>query len=343
MEEIIMTRRLGLLVALVLAMLMAPLSADASSPMTVPRIGFVTGGGDLDSWPLDIDAMPGGFAKAFRQGLRELGYLEGHTVLVEYRGAGGHLDRIPALVAELVRLPVDVLVSGNGPAIRAAKQATTTIPIVMAITADPVAAGPVESLARPGRNLTGLTTLNRRLTGKRLEVLTEVVPGLGRVGLLGDANEPGWVSVWPQYEAAAQALKIPLQVIEVRGPHPDLEGAFQAAVRGGVRALVSLRHSVLSRDRQRVADLALQHRLPSMYEDRTFVDAGGLVSYAAHDTENGRRAAYFVDRILKGVKPADLPVEAPTTFELVINLKTAQALGLTIPPTLLFQAAEVIR
>jgi putative ABC transport system substrate-binding protein len=334
---------IGLLLTLALVVLVAPFTVEAQQPPNVPRIGLVTGGGDLESWPLEIDAMPGGFPKAFRQGLRELGYMEGHNILVEYRGAGGHLDRIPGLVAELVHLNVDVLVSGNGPAIRAAKQATTTIPIVMAMTADPVAAGLVESLARPGGNLTGLTTLNRRLSGKRLEVLTEVVPGLSRVGILGDANEPGWVSVLPQYEAAARALKIPLQTIEVRGPRPDLEGAFQAAVQGGVRALISLRHSVLFRHQQRIADLAIQHRLPSMYEDRSFVDVGGLVSYAAHDAENGRRAAYFVDRTLKGTKPADLPVEEPTTYELVINLKTAQALGLAIPPSVLFQATDVIR
>jgi putative ABC transport system substrate-binding protein len=246
-------------------------------------------------------------------------------------------------VAELVHLHVDVLVSSNGLAIRAAKQATTTIPLVRAMTADPVAAGLIASLARPGGNLTGLTTLNRRLSGQWLAVLTAVVPGLARVGRLGDANEPGWVSGFPQDEAAARALTIPLQLVEVRGPHPDLEGAFQAAVQGGVRALISLRHSVLSRHQHRQADLALQHRLPSMYEDRSFVDGGGLVSYAAHDAEHGRRAATSVDKILQGAKPADVPVEQPTPFELIIHLKTAQALGLTIPPSVLFQATEVIR
>jgi putative ABC transport system substrate-binding protein len=287
--------------------------------------------------------MPEGFLKAFRHGLRELGYMEGKNILVEYRGAEGHLDRIPGLVAELVQRQVDVLVSGNGPAIRAAKAATRTIPIVMAITADPVATGLIESLARPGGNLTGLTTLTRRLSGKRLEVLTEVVPGLSRVGLLGDVNEPGWVSVLPQYEAAARALKIDLQAVEVRGPHPDLKGAFHAAVQGGVNALIALNHSVLHREQSQLADLAIQHRLPSMHEHRSFVERGGLVSYASSDAANGRRAAYFVDRLLKGAKPADLPVEEPMTFELAINLKTAQALGLTIPPPLLFQATEIIR
>jgi putative tryptophan/tyrosine transport system substrate-binding protein len=199
----------------------------------------------------------------------------GHTILVEYRGAAGDLDRIPGLVGELVQRQVDVLVSNNGPAIRAAKAATRTIPIVMAITADPVATGLVESLARPGGNLTGLTTLNRHLTGKRLEMLTEVVPGISRMGVLGDANEPGWVSVVKYHEAAARALKIQLQSLEIRGPHPDLERALQAAVQGRVRAFSALRHGVLSRHRQRLVDLAIQHRLPSMYEDSRYVDVGG--------------------------------------------------------------------
>jgi putative ABC transport system substrate-binding protein len=344
MEEATMTcRGLELLVTLTLAILVVPLAAHTQPLTHVPRIGFVAAGSDHSGWPLAIEAMPEGFPKAFRQGLRELGYREGDTILVEYRSAEGHLDRIPGLVADLVQLPVDVLISGNGPTIRAAKATTRTIPVVMAITADPVAIGLVESMARPGGNLTGLTTLNRRLTGKRLEVFTEVVPGLARVGILADANEPGWEGVWPQYEAAAWALQLPVHPVEVRRPDPDLEGALQAAAEAGVRGLIALRHSALSRHRQRLADLALQHRLPSMFEDRSFVDVGGLVSYTSSEAANGRRAAYFVDRILKGAKPAELPVEEPTTFELVINLKTAQALGLAIPPALLFQATEVLR
>jgi putative tryptophan/tyrosine transport system substrate-binding protein len=292
---------------------------------------------------MEIDSMPEGFPQAFRRGLRDLGYREGHNILVEYRGAQGHLDRIPGLVAELVQLHVDVLVSSNGPAIRAAKQATHTIPIVMTITADPVAMGLVESLARPGGNITGLTTLNRTLTGKRLQLLTEVVPGISRLGVLGDANEPGWVAVFKVHEAEARALKIPLQSLEVRGPNPDFENAFQAAAKGNVSALIALNHSVLNHGAKRIADLAIQHRLPSMYENRSFVDVGGLVSYTSSDAETGRRAAIYVDKIFKGAMPADLPVEQPTKFDLVINLKTAQALGLTVPPTLLFQATELIR
>jgi putative ABC transport system substrate-binding protein len=335
-------RTIALLITLVLVLLVAPLAAHAQQPTNVPRIGVVTGGGNPGDWPMEIDSMPEGILKAFRQGLRDLGYMEGKNILVEYRRAEGHLDRIPGLVAELVQLKVDVLFSSNGPAVRATKVATRTIPIVMAMTADPVAAGIVESLARPGGNITGLTTLNRGLSGKRLELLAEVVPGLSRVGILGDANEPGWVGVLKQYEAAARALKIPLQAVEVRGPNPDLEGALHAAAQGGLSALISLNHSVLTRDKKRIANLALLHRLPSMYEHRSFVEVGGLVSYTSDNAANDRRAAYFVDRILKGAKPADLPVEGPTTFELVINLKTAAQLGLTMPSPLLYQATEVI-
>jgi hypothetical protein len=205
MEEATMTcRGLELLVTLTLAILVVPLAAHTQPLTHVPRIGFVAAGSDHGGWPLAIEAMPEGFPKAFRQGLRELGYREGDTILVEYRSAEGHLDRIPGLVADLVQLPVDVLISGNGPTIRAAKATTRTIPVVMAITADPVAIGLVESMARPGGNLTGLTTLNRRLTGKRLEVFTEVVPGLARVGILADATEPGWEGVWPPSKSAGR-------------------------------------------------------------------------------------------------------------------------------------------
>jgi putative ABC transport system substrate-binding protein len=262
--------------------------------------------------------------------------------LIERRTAAGHLDRIPGLVAELLHLNVDVLVSGNTEAIRAAKVATKTVPIVMVYNADPVADGIVESLARPGGNITGVTTLTHDLRGKRLEVLTEVVPGLARVGVLGDANEGAWwVRVFQEYEAAARALKIPLQALEVRGHNPDLEGAFHAAVKGGASALIVIRGFFPYS--KRIADLAIKHRLPSMYEESSFVDAGGLVSYTSNDAENYGRAAVYVDKILKGAKPADLPIEEPTKFDLVINLKTAEQLGLTIPPSLLFQATKVIR
>ena len=336
-------RTLGLLVTLALSLLVAPLAADAQQPTNVPRIGMVTGGGGPGDWPIEIDLTPEGFTKVFRQGLRELGYIEGKNILVEYRGAEGHRDRIPGLMAELLHLHVDVLVS-NTQATRAAKAATTTIPIVMVYNRDPVADGIVESLARPGGNITGLTTLTRDLRGKRLELLTEMVPGIARVGVLGDADEgEWWVAAFKDYEAAARALKIQLQSLEVRGPNPDLEGAFQAAAKGGASALIALRTSVVFRNSKRIADLAIQNRLPSMYEESRFVEVGGLMSYTSNDAENYRRAAVYVDKILKGAKPADLPIEEPTTFELVINLKTADTLGLTIPPALLFQATKVIR
>jgi putative tryptophan/tyrosine transport system substrate-binding protein len=271
--------------------------------------------------------------------------LRGKNILVEYRGAEGNLDRIPGLVAELLQLNVDVFVSGNLSAIRAAKEATKTIPIVIVYNEDPVAAGVVDSLAHPGGNVTGHTTLTRDLRGKRLELLTEVVPGISRVGVLVDPNAPRSDIAFKDYEAAARALKLQLQSLEVRGPNPDLEGGFHAAAKGGASALIALRTSVFLRNPnpKRIADLAIKNRLPSMYEESRFVEVGGLMSYTSNDAENYRRAAVYVDRILKGAKPADLPVEGPTKFELVINLKTAEQLGLTIPPSVLYQADRVIQ
>jgi putative tryptophan/tyrosine transport system substrate-binding protein len=309
-----MRRTIGLLMSLALGLLIAPVAADAQQPTKVPRIGMVSGGGDPGAWTVEIDAMPpGGFAKAFRQGLRELGYREGETILIERRTAAGHLDRIPGLVAELLQLHVDVLVSRNRQAIRAAKEATKTVPIVMVYNADPVADGIVESLARPGGNITGVTTLTHDLRRKRLELLTEMMPGIARVGVLGDADEgEWWVTVFQEYEAAARALKIPLQALEVRGHHPDFEGTFEAAAQGGARALIAIRGFFPYS--KRLADLAIKHQLMSMYEESSFVEAGGLVSYTSNDAENYGRAAVYVDKILKGAKPADLPIEEPTKF-----------------------------
>src|SRR4030095_12302710 len=245
------------------------------------------------------------------------------------------------LVTELVQLKVDVLVLPIPGAIRAAKQATRTIPIVMVTGSDPVADGLVDSLARPGGNITGLATLTGDLSGKRLELLTEVVPRLSRVGVLRDADEQS--GVFKEYEAAARAIKIQLQSLEVRGLNPDIEGAFQAAAKGHVRALITVTSAPLFLQRKRIADLAMKNRLPSMYQGSTWVEAGGLMSYSTNDLGAFRRAAYYVDKILKGAKPADLPVEQPTKFELVINLKTAKALGLTIPPLVLMRADKVIK
>ena len=308
---------------------------EAQQPKKVPRIGYISNSGDANN--------PGPFLQAFRQGLRDFGYIEGKNILVEFRSAEGKLDRIPGFVAELVQRKVAVLIATNLPAIRAAKEATKSIPIVILTVQDPVAIGLVDSLARPGGNITGLTTLARDLSGKRLELLKEAVSGMSRVGVLWDANAPGPVIGFKEYEAAARALKVQLQSLEVRGPNPDLEGAFQAAANGRANALITIRNPVLSRYRKQIAELAIKNRLALMYEASDWVEAGGLVSYAANDAENYRRLATYVDKILKGTKPADLPVEQPTKFEFVINLKTAKQIGLTIPPNVLVRADRVIR
>jgi putative ABC transport system substrate-binding protein len=310
-------------------------SVWAQQPKKVPRIGYVSNSGDANN--------PGPFVQAFRQGLRDFGYIEEKNILVEFRSAEGKLDRIPGFVAELVQRNVAVLIATNLPAIRAAKEATKSIPIVILTVQDPVAIGLVDSLARPGGNITGLTTLARDLSGKRLELLKEAVSGMSRVGVLWDANAPGPVIGFKEYEAAARALKVQLQSLEVRGPNPDLEGAFQAAANGRVNALITIRNPVLSRYRKQIAELAIKNRLALMYEASDWVEAGGLVSYAANDAENYRRLATYVDKILKGTKPADLPIEQPTKFEFVINLKTAKQIGLTIPPNVLVRADRVIR
>jgi putative ABC transport system substrate-binding protein len=244
-------------------------------------------------------------------------------------------------VAELVQLNVDVLVVTAG--FRAAKQGTKTIPIVMVTTTDPVAAGLIDSLAHPGGNITGLTRLTRELSGKRLELLKEIVPTILRVGVLWDANVTTPGSAVKDYEAAAPALKLQLQSLEVRGPKPDLEGAFKAAAKGRASALVTILNPLLNLYQKQIADLAIKNRLPSMFESNYYVEAGGLMSYATDDAANFRRAAYYVDKILKGAKPADLPVEQPKKFEFVINLKTAKQIGLTIPPNVLARADKVIK
>jgi len=321
--------------AIVIAFAMCGAAAQAQQPKKVPRIGYVSGRGG--------PYAPEPQFEAFRQGLRDLGYIEGKNILVEYRYAEGKLDRVPALVAEFVQLKVDVLVVGILPAIRAAKEATKTIPIVMVPAVDPVATGIVDSLARPGGNITGPSRLTRDLSGKRLELLMEAVPGISRVGVLWDANAPGPAIAFKEYEAAARTLKVQLQSLEVRGPNPHLEGAFQAAAKGRASALITIANPVLSRYQKRIAELATKNRLPSIYEASEYVEASGLMSYSANEAESFRRAAYYVDKILQGTKPADLPVEQPTKFELVINLKAAKQIGLTIPPNVLARADKVIK
>ena len=302
------------------------------SPQAVrtPRIGY-----------LSVGEQEG--AGALREGLAELGYIEGSTVTVEWRGADGQLDRLPELAAELVNMPVDVIVaSGAGP-IRAAMRATSTIPIVMPQTNDPVEDGFVASLARPGGNVTGQTSIARELIGKRLEVLRKTLPSASRVGVIWnpdpDLNHAGQVQI---AEAAAGPLGLTLMPLEVRDP-ADLEGAFERAVHERVDALTLVDNIVLASNVARVGGLALTHRLPMMSADRRFVAAGGLIAYGANRPAQERRAATYVDKILKGANPAELPVERPEKFDLVINLKTAQVLGITIPQSVLAEATELIQ
>ena len=328
-------RKAGVLSIVFVAVLLCCSRSEAQQPKKVPLIGYVSGLGDPSN--------PGPYVEAFRQGLRALGYIERKNVLVEYRYVEGKLDRVPSLVAELVQLKVDVLVVPLLSAIRAAKQATKTIPIVIVTTVDPVATGIVDSLARPGGNITGLTRLTRDLSGKLLELLTEVVPRLSHVGVLWDASDPGTATGFKEYEAAARGLKIQLQSLDVRGPNPDLEGAFQTAVNGRASAVITITNNLLFRNSKRITDLAIKNRLPSMYEGSAWIEAGGLMSYSANDAESFRRAAYYMDRILRGTKPADLPVEQPRKFELIINLETAKQIALTIPPNVLARADRVIK
>jgi putative ABC transport system substrate-binding protein len=310
-------------------------TADAQQSVNIPRIGYVSGAGDPSN--------PGPAVEAFRQGLRDRGYIEGKKIVVEYRYAQGRQDRVPSLVSELVQLKVDALVLLTLPSVRAAKAATKTIPIVMVLAVDPVATGIVDSLARPGGNITGISTLQRELAGKRVELLKEVVPAMSRVGVLRDANAPGSALGFNEYEEAGRALKVQLESLEVRGPEPDLEGAFQAATKGRAQALIIIRNPMLRLHTKSIAELAIKNRLPAMYEGSESVEAGGLMSYGVNDAENFKRAAYYVDRILKGTKPADLPVEQPMKLELVFNLNAAKQIGLTMPPNVLARADRVFK
>jgi putative ABC transport system substrate-binding protein len=321
---------LVLVVAALCAALFAP--AGAQQPGKIPRIGLLSPASD---------SSPG--SNAFRQGLRDLGYIEGKNVVVESRYVEGRLDRSPQLAAELVQLKVDVIFVSSLLVIRAAKEATRTIPIVMISFGDPVADGFIDSLARPGGNITGLAAQRRDLDGKRLELLKEVIPARSQVAILWDANMPSPVPRLKEYETAARALKIQLQSIEVRGPDPDLEGAFQAIAKSHANALIPVANPVVTPHRERIASMANNKRLPSMCESIEYVEAGCLMSYSANQADLYRRAATYVDKILKGAKPADLPVEQPTKFELVINLKTAKQIGLTIPPNVLARADKVIK
>jgi putative ABC transport system substrate-binding protein len=276
--------------------------------------------------------------EAFRHGLRDLGYVEGQNIILEYRFAAGQNERLPALAAELVQLQVDVLVTNSGPGAQAAKDATTTIPIVTTTSGHYVVAG----LAQPGGNITGLTLMAPELGGKRLELLKEALPHVSRVAVLWNAGNPVSPDELREVEAAARGLGLQLHARAIR--HPDeLASAFAALTREGAEALIALADAVFWSHRVRVVALAAQHRLPAVFDAREFAEAGGLMTYGPSVPDSYRRAAIYVDKILKGMKPADLPVEQPMKFELVLNLKTAQALGITMPPSLLLQADKVIR
>jgi putative ABC transport system substrate-binding protein len=327
--------RLAFTITLLLGGLFSPSAAEAQQAAKVARIGYLVPNPAADNPHL---------REAFLQGLRDLGYVEGRNLVIDYRYAEGRFERLPVLAAELVALKVDVIVAGPTPAALAAKHATRTIPIVFASGGDPVTDGLVTSLARPGGNVTGLSGLSPDLVGKWLEQLKRAVPGASRVAALwqpGAVGELTEKSMLKGAERAARALRMRLQVVEARGPE-DFDRAFSDMARARAGALTVLPSPMLFSERRRLVGLAAKHRVPAVYPLREYVDAGGLMSYGANAADLYRRAATYVDRILKGMKPADLPVEQPTKFELVINLKAAKALGLAIPQSVLAQADQVI-
>lgn len=326
-------RIIGLIVIMALVLVTGPLPADAQHTGKTPRIGFLAA--------LSLNSIAPRM-EAFRESLRKLGYVEGKNIIIEWRSAEGKFDRLSDLAAELVRLKVDLIVS-VGPAVtRRLKEATKTIPIVMGSGNDPVGSGFVTSLARPSGNITGLSVLAPELSGKKLELLKQMLPGLSRVAVLGHSPEPGNAQSLKKVKLSAEALGVELQYFDVVSPK-DIESAFRDARKGLADALLPLRSPVIGSQRIHVVELAAKNRLPAIYHRARFVKAGGLVSYDVSITDLFRRVATYVDKILKGAKPSDLPVEQPTKFELVINLKTAKQLGITIPSSVLYRADEVIR
>ena len=310
------------------------LPVEAQQPTKVPRIAYLSG-----SPPSSITAR----TEAFRQGLRDLGYVEGKNIVIEWRSAEGKADRLPALATELVHLKVDLIVTAGPLVTRAAKKATSTIPIVMAQDPDPIGNGFVASLARPGGNITGLSSLAPGLTGKQLELLKEIVPKLSRVAVFETSTRPGNAQTLREVELAAGAFGVKLQYLDVLSPK-DIETAFQAAVTERADgALWFVTGSIGNPHRKKIADLAVSSRLPVIYNLLDHVEAGGLIFYGVNTVDLDRRAAVYVDKILKGAKPADLPVEQATKFEFVINLKAAKQIGVTIPPNVLARADKVIR
>jgi len=327
--------RLAFTISVLLGGLFSPSAAEEPQAAKVARIGILT---------INRVAAAPHLTGAFLQGLRDLGYVEGRNVAIEYRDAGGKVDRLPALAAELVALKVDVIMAGSTPLALAAKQATRTLPIVFIGSGDPVADGLVTSLARPGGNVTGLSSLTPERMGKCLELLKQAVPGVSRVALLwqpGAISERTEQDTLKSAEGAARALGVQLQLVPARGP-ADIDRAFSDMTRARAGALAVWTSAMFVAERRRLVALTAKHRLPGVYTLREFVDAGGLMSYGHSQADLNRRAATYVDKILTGAKPADLPVEQPTNFELVINLRTARALGLTIAPPLLARADQVV-
>jgi len=307
--------------------------AEAQQPKKIARIGFLSA--------LSPDGVPA-WLEAFRQGLGELGYVEGKNIVIEWRYAEGKLDRLPALAAELVRLKVDVIVSGGPAVTRAAKEVTSSIPIVMGFDNDPVGSAFVASLARPGGNITGLSNFAPEMSGKRLELLKEIVPKLSRVAVLGASTQPGNAQMLKETELAAGTFGVQLQYLDVLSPK-DIESVFRAASNGRADAILMLSIPFVLSHRTQLADLAVKSRLPAIYSQPENTEAGGLMYYGVNTPDLFRRAATYVDKILKGAKPADLPVEQPKKFEFIINLKAAKQIGLTIPPNVLARADRVIR
>ena len=325
------------IVALLVGLTLASVRlAEAQQPVKVPRIGYLHPGSAATASAPRMDA--------FRQGLRDLGYFEGKNIVIEWRYADGKTEAegLPDLAAELVRLKVDVMVTTGTPAVQAIKRASATIPIVFAVISHPVENGIVASFARPGGNVTGLTILTEELSGKRLELLKETVPNVTRIGVLSDLTNPTQALEWKEILSAAQVLGVKLQSLELRSSN-DFDSAFKEALRKRAQALITLPQPLMNSHRNLIVGFAAKNKLPAIYPAPEFTDAGGLMYYGPVYTELFRRAATYVDKILKGTKPADLPVEQPTKFELVINLKTAKALGLTIPPVVMMRAQKVIK
>jgi ABC-type uncharacterized transport system substrate-binding protein len=312
------------------AMLAAPLAAEAQQAGTVYRIGI------LESIPATQNAAN---LNALRKGLRDLGYVEGRNLVIEYRSTEGRAERFPELASELIRFKVDVIVTRGTPATKAAQSVTGTVPVIMATMGDPHAI--VASFSRPGGNTTGVTTFSTELIGKRIEILKELVPSLSRVALLQNMGNPAAPPEWEETKTAARSLGLEAEILDVRNEH-DLGRAFERAARHHIGALIIGADGLTQMHQQVIIHAATQHRLPAAYPAREFVEAGGLMAYAVRYPDLYLRLASFVDKILRGAKPADLPIEQPTKFELVINLKTAKALNLTIPPSLLLRADQVI-